>query len=102
MNEDRGHERRRRVIGVRVDADRESGGKKPFTDREREAYIDRQLWLEQAEEDRKEARRQRCRTVWDQVTVGVVRGAILSFLLAGGTALIQWILAHYFHTGVIG
>lgn len=95
MNEDRGHERRRQEIGRRLDRDREFSGNTPLTDAERDAYIDRQYWREQAEAARKEAHELRCQKVYDTAASGIIAGTIGGVTVAAFVGMAKWIGVHF-------
>lgn len=88
--------RRRRALGDRSDANREYFGKKPFTDSEREEYLDHAMWEERQEREAEEDRRERCARIRDTAIggtiAGSVGGAVAALLAALLLAIVQWVL----------
>lgn len=99
MDEDRAHERRRQDLGARADADREEDGKRPFTDRERDLYVDGLLERErEARQARWRAEDRRARIleqIIGNLTSGVVGGLVLALCLWLAKLAVPWLTAHF-------
>jgi hypothetical protein len=82
------HDRRRRIIGARDDADRESSDKPPRTEAQRAAFIDREMDREDREYRARQVSLDRRQRLWETVRGNVISGVIVGLFVAFCTWLI--------------